>query len=122
MDGSGLGTPEGSRHYLAWDAKHDGACSDRAVLRLTVRWQAPSHTAGAIEYGSLSTISPPFPVGATVPSWYRDGDGLGDSTRIERSGWPATGFVAVPGDCDDTDAEIGSTCPPSYEIGRFGAR
>ena len=46
--------------------------------------------------------------GYTAALWFRDGDGdgHGDPAKATLSCFPPSGFVAVGGDCDDSDAEI----------------
>jgi len=101
-------SPEGTPHTFSWDAREDGACSDNAIFRISVPYQAPDRVGGPIQQAGLSTMTPPFRVGGPIVTWYRDSDrdGHGDVSNTARSCRHPDGYVEAADDCGDHDAAI----------------
>ena len=97
-------SPDGVTHVFSWDAETDAACSESAVFRISVLWQAPNSVGGPLQRAKMPATTPPFRLACA--RWYEDldGDGYGN-TQVTRMAWsqPA-GWVPGGNDCDDGDS------------------
>jgi hypothetical protein len=103
-DGDGYGASDGSRTQCLPPADdwvlEDTDCDDTTA---DIHPGADERCNGVDDDCDGVEDDPPV---VDTPGWYADddGDGFGDDTRT--ACLPAEGFVDVPGDCDDTNADI----------------
>ncbi|MFH1469820.1 MAG: putative metal-binding motif-containing protein [Pseudomonadota bacterium] len=89
----------GCSDIILWDPAVDGALPEGAHLLYLYVTDGDGYT---------NADSAWFEVGDCTREWYRDldADGYGDDAIVLRDCTQPTGYVAIPGDCDDSNVAI----------------